>query len=138
MKDGKGTIEADKAIIEASQGKVEIKDMLDKIISAQVFVPMSAPPKMEKDVIKSWQPATVTHPERGDYLVAFTDEKSRNNFIEEHPEYKLGMLMETHFLMGILPPGHGILFNIGGESCFEWDVRGISAYRQAISIKKKK
>lgn len=138
MQEGKGTLEADQAIRDASAGKIEVPDMLTKVIASQVFVPLAEPPVMDGDKMKSWQPATVGHPERGDYLVAFTNEDTRNTFIDSNPTYKFGMLMDTSFLITILPPRHGILFNIGGESCFEWDARGIMAYRQTMEIKAKK
>lgn len=135
--EGKGTKEAEQAILDGSQGKVQINEMLVKIIAAQVFVPLSEPPKMDGDKMKSWQPATVSHPERGDYLVTFTNEDTRNAFIDSNPTYKFGMMIEVQFLVTILPPNHGILFNLGGESCFEWDRRGIFAYQQTMAIKNK-
>ena len=137
MKEGKGTREADQAILDASQDKIEIKDMLTKIIASQVFVPLPEAPVMDGDKMKSWQPATVTHPERGDFLVAFTNKDTRNTFVENNPSYKLGMMVDTQFLITVLPPQHGILFNIGGESCFEWERRGILAYQQTISMKQR-
>ena len=137
MKKGKGTKEADKAIIDAGKGKIEIKDMLPKIIAAQEFIPLTEPPVMDGQKMKSWQPASVSHPERGDFLVAFTNEERRNTFLKNNPNYKSGMMLDTQFLIRILPPNHGILFNIGGESCFEWERRGILAYQQAMAIKNK-
>ena len=137
MKEGKGTREADQAILDASQDKIEVKDMLTKIVASKVFVPLPEPPVMDGDKMKSWQPATVTHPERGDFLVAFTNKDTRNTFVENNPSYKLGMMLDTQFLITVLPQQHGILFNIGGESCFEWERRGILAYQQTISMKQR-
>ena len=137
MQGGKGTKEADIAIREASTGKIPINEMLIKIIAAQVFVPLSAPPEMDGDSMKSWQPATVSHPSRGDYLVAFTNPESQTAFIQNNPNYGYGLMVESQFLITVLPPEHGILFNLGGETCFEWDRQGIAAYQQTIALKKK-
>lgn len=134
MQKGKGTKEADQAIRDASQGRMEVPKMLKKVLSAQVFVPLSEPPVMGDDKMTSWQPATVTHPERGNYLLAFTDDGSRKEFGKNNPDYNYGLMLDTGFLITILPPGHGILFNMGGESCFEWDRRGIAAYQQTMAI----
>lgn len=127
---GRGTAEADAAIIEARAGKLGVREMLGTVTSAQVFVPLAAPPAFDGNTIKSWKPATVFK-ERGGtpFLVAFTDMDLAATFTRSNPSYGYGLLVEVRWLLTVLPPNHGLAFNLGGASSFDWPSVGIAAYR---------
>ena len=104
--------------------------MLGAVMAAQVFVPLADPPVLEGGAIKSWQPATVTKESGGaGFVVAFTDIALAVVFSKSNSLYCHGLLVEAPWLLTVLPPNHGIAFNLGGMSSFEWPAAGIAAYR---------
>jgi hypothetical protein len=107
-------------------------EMLPAILAAQVFVPLSAPPVVEGNSLKSWRPATITKPDTGgQFLLAFTDSALAKTFSTVNPDYSYKLLVEAKWLLSVLPPDHGIVFNPGGgEINFEWSSEGISAYQE--------
>ena len=127
---GRGTAEADAAIREARAGRITMREMLRTVLAAQVFVPLSDPPSVEGNALKSWKPATVTK-EAGDpsFLLAFTDIALATSFAQSNLAYCYGLLVDAQWLLSILPPNHGLALNPGGGSSFDWSAAGISAYQ---------
>jgi hypothetical protein len=41
------------------------------------------------------------------------------------------LLVEARWVVDALPPGHGIVFNVGTENGFEWSREGIAAFNAA-------
>ena len=127
---GRGTAEADAAIRQARAGKLGVREMLGAVMSAQVFVPLAAPPTFNGNMIKSWKPATVSkEPGGAPFLVAFTDIDLATTFTRSNPSYGYGLLVEAPWLLTVLPPNHGLAFNLDGASSFDWPSVGIAAYR---------
>jgi hypothetical protein len=127
---GRGTAEADAAIREARAGRLGVREMLRTVMSAQVFVPLAAPPSFDGNTIKSWKPATVSkEPGGAQFLVAFTDISLATTFARSNPSYGYGLLVEAPWLLTVLPPNHGLAFNLGGASSFDWPSLGIAGYQ---------
>jgi hypothetical protein len=130
--EGKGTREADAAIRDARAGRISVPQMLQSVLAAQIYVPLSDPPVIEGKTITRWKPATVTKQADGtQFLVAFTDPALMTAFLKNSPEHSFGFVVEASWVMRVLPPGHGIAFNVGGDNGFEWNADGISAYKSA-------
>jgi hypothetical protein len=65
--------------------------MLGTIMSAQVFVPLAAPPTFVGNSITSWKPATVSKEPGGTpFLVAFTDIDLATTFTRSNPAMGTG------------------------------------------------
>ena len=127
---GRGTAEADAAINEARQGRLPVEDMLRAVLAAQVLVPLAEAPQMEGDRIAHWNPATVTKRADGSlYHVVFTDAEVAAAYVKGNPQHPYVLLVEASWLVRILPPTHGIAFNLGSENSFEWGAEGIAELR---------
>ena len=48
------------AIELARQGRISVKEMLDRLASANLFVPLAEPPLMDGQRVRSWKPATLS------------------------------------------------------------------------------
>jgi hypothetical protein len=104
--------------------------MLRSVLGAQVLVPLADPPVMDGKSIARWKPATVTKQATGgQFLVAFTDESLVSAFSKDNPDHSFAFLVDTLWILDVLPPDHGIAFNVGGNNGFEWPAEGISAYK---------
>ena len=132
--EGKGTREADAAIREARAGRMSVPDMLKVVLAAQVYVPLSAPPVMEGERIARWSPATLTKQADGSrLLVAFTDRKLMTAFSKKSAQHSIAFLAHVSWVMGALPPAHGIGFNLDGENWFEWTAEAVAAHRSGAT-----
>jgi hypothetical protein len=101
--------------------------MLQKVLAAQIYVPLAEAPLVEGNNISNWKPATITRPLDGSrFLVAFTDPVLMNAFAKSNPTYSFAFLTDTSWIVRALPVGHGIVFNLGGDNGFEWNAQGIS------------
>ena len=136
LSEGQRTREAHAALQDARAGKITITQMLDLLLTAQVSVPLATMPKMEGDIMKSWNPATLTRATAGaQFLVAFTDGALLAAFSQQNPGYSLGLAVNTAWLLTVLPPAHGIVFNPGSASTMEWTADGIAQFRKANPAK---
>ena len=128
--EGKGTREADAAIREARAGRMSVPDMVKVVVAAQVYVPLAAEPVMEGNKITRWKPATITKQADGSkLLVAFTDQKLLTAFSRKAAEYPVAFLADVGWILGALPPAHGIGFNLDGENWFEWTAEAVAVHR---------
>lgn len=127
---GRGTGEADAAIREARAGRIAVQEMLRTVLAAQIFVPLAGPPRFEGKQLASWKPATVHKQANGaSFLLAFTDIPLATSFSKSSPEYNHGLLVEAQWLLTVLPPNHGVAFNVGGTSAFDWSPEGIAVHQ---------
>jgi hypothetical protein len=76
----------------------------------------------------SWKPASVAKSDGEQFLLVFTDGTVHSAFAKHNPEYSYGFLVNAGWVVGILPPKHGMLFNPGGDNAFEWSASGIANY----------
>jgi hypothetical protein len=122
--------DADAAIRDARAGRTTIPEMLQRVMAAQVFVPLADAPVMEGASISRWKPATVTKPTDGaQFVVAFTDPALMTAFARSNPQYSYGFAVLASWLVGALPPGHGIVFNPGADHALEWTAATIATYQ---------
>lgn len=127
--DGRGAREATAAIREARAGRMPVPKMLQLVVGSQVLVPLASPPVIENESMKRWKPATVTkQADGGQFIVAFTDRALMSAFAKSNPEHSFGFLVDTAWLLTVLPQAHGIAFNLGGDNGFEWNAEGIAAF----------
>ncbi len=129
----KQAVEVREAIQLARQGRMPVKEMLGLLVAGNLFVPLAAPPEMNSEGIKSWKPATVKKGDGSQWLVAFTEAGMSSQFSQQNPSYSHGMSVAAHWVLRVVPPGHGLVVNIGSpESMFEWNAEGLSRYRADV------
>jgi len=126
-----GRSDASEAIRAARAGSLSTEQMLNAVLAAKVSIPLAEPPVMEGARLLSWKPATVTRDTDGEqFIVVFTDDKLDGQYAKWRPEYPIRLRVDGDWLVGVLPAGHGIIFNLGGgEILFEWSARDILAHR---------
>jgi hypothetical protein len=126
-KQGLGSREA---IQLARQGRIPANEMLGSLFAGGLFVPLSAPPEMNGESIKSWKPATVSKGDGSQWLVAFTDADMAAQFSKHNPSYSHGMRVDARWVLRTVPPDYGLVVNMGSpESMFEWNAEGLSRYK---------
>jgi hypothetical protein len=121
--------DAEAAILDARAEKISISEMLNIILTSQVLIPLAEPPEIEERILKSWNPATVTEQnENTQFVVAFSNKELASDFYKSNPSHTYEFFVNTQWLLSVLPENHGIIFNLGGESNFEWSANGIVAF----------
>jgi hypothetical protein len=122
------------AIQLARQGRIPVKDMLESLVAGRVFVPLAAPPQIDGDAIRSWNPATVSKADGSQWLVAFTNAQLAAQFTKQNSHYSHGIQVSTRWVLEALPPACGLAVNIGeAESMFEWSADGLCRYKKHAS-----
>lgn len=126
-----GRGKAGEAIRAARAGSLSMQEMLRSVLAAQIIIPLAEPPVMDGARLLSWKPATVSKDADGEqFVVVFTDEELDAKYAKWRPEYPFRLRVGGDWLITVLPPAHGILFNLGGgEIMVEWPARGIQAHR---------
>ena len=122
-------LSAREAIQQARKGRISINEMLAFLAESDLFIPLAEPPQMEDAVIKSWKPCTVSKADGSQWLVAFTSPEPLSEFSKHTPGFSFGISAGTKWVLQLIPPQHGIAFNIGTEDMFEWNADGLAQYR---------
>jgi hypothetical protein len=128
-----GTLEeVDAAIRAGLVGRISLHQMIRTLLAGPALVPLWTPPTLAGGSIVSWRPATVTDQRDGSrYVVAFTDEALDKEYYERCPDYPYRFKVQVGWLLGLLPPEHGLLFNFGGtENGFPWTASDILIYKK--------
>lgn len=83
---------------------------------------------MEGDVIKAWHPAIFEKADGAQWQVVFTSSEAHSEFAVQN-DYLFGLQTSTEFLISMLPPERGLMFNVGSAHYFEWNAEGIRRFR---------
>ncbi len=116
-----------RAVTQFIKGEVPEEEMLARLVAGFISVPLAEPPKMEQGNIKSWKPATVSKPDGSQWLVAFTDTEAASLFGSQNG-YSFGLSTGTRWVLQVLPPGYGLVINLGSQYLFEWSAEEVSEY----------
>jgi len=120
------------AIELARQGRIPINEMLDRLVSANLFVPLAEPPIMDGQRLRSWRPATLSKHDGSQWVVAFSSLELATAFGKQNPGYSHGLSVETKWILQALPPAHGLVVNVGSGSLFEWNAEGLLRYKADV------
>jgi len=108
--------------------------MIEALMAGKLIVPLSEPPKLNGEELTSWHPSTVSKSDGSQWLVAFTDSELAGEFSKSNPAFGYQFESTGKFLVNVIPPGHGLVVNIGAvEHMFEWDESGMSGYKAVAS-----
>jgi hypothetical protein len=120
------------AIELARQGRISVKEMLDRLASANLFLPLAEPPLMDGQRVKSWKPATVSKTDGSQWVVAFSSADLTVAFSKQNPVYSHGLSVKTKWILQLLPEAHGLVVNIGSANMFEWSAEGLLRYKADV------
>ncbi|MFC5577521.1 SseB family protein [Lysobacter niabensis] len=126
-------LSAHEAIQQVRMGRLSIHEMLANLAESSLFVPLASPPEMDGEAIRAWKPSTVSKADGSQWIVAFTSPDLASQFCKQAPAYSYGLSVGTKWLLQALPPGHGIVINIGTAQGFEWNAAGIAEYKARVS-----
>ena len=121
-----------RAVTQFIGGEISEQEMLARLFGGFIYVPLAEAPKMEQGRLKGWKPATVSKPDASQWLVAFTDSEAASSFAVQN-DYSFGLSTGTEWVLGVLPPGHGLVLNPGSQYLFEWSAEAISLYKLEAS-----
>ncbi|HEX6037036.1 SseB family protein [Longimicrobium sp.] len=126
-----GRGQASEAIRAARAGQLDTEQMLGSLLAAQVSIPLAETTVMDGARLLSWKPATVTRDADGEqFVIAFTDGELDQKYAKWRPEYPYRLRVGADWLITVLPAGHGVIINLGGDDImFEWPARDILAHR---------
>ncbi|MGO4223640.1 SseB family protein [Lysobacter sp. TAF61] len=131
--DASAALSAHEAIQQARIGRLPIQEMLAILARSSLFVPLASPPEIDGEAITAWKPSTVSKADGSQWVVAFTNTDQASEFCKQTPAYSHGLSVGTKWLLQVLPPGHGIVINIGTAQGFEWNAGGIAEYKARVS-----
>jgi hypothetical protein len=117
-----------RAVTQFTKGEISRQEMLARLVAGFISIPLAEPPKMEKGYLKSWKPATVSKANASQWLVAFTYTEAGSTFGLKN-DYSFILSTGTKWLLDVLPPGHGLVLNLGSQYLFEWSAEEISKYK---------
>src|SRR5690349_8296194 len=104
------------AIELARQGRITVKEMLDRLVLANLIVPLAEPPLMDGQRVRSWKPATVSKSDGSQWVVAFSSSDLATAFSKQNPSYSHGLSVNTKWILQLLPEAHGLVVNIGSAN----------------------
>jgi len=120
------------AIELARQGRITVQEMLDRLASGHLFVPLAEPPLMDGKRLRSWKPAIVSKTDRSQWVVAFSSADLATAFAKQNPVYSHGLSVKTKWVLPLLPEAHGLVVNIGSANTLEWNAEGLLRYKADV------
>src|SRR5262245_7621728 len=121
---------AHSALVEGRQGQITVEEFLERFASGQVLVPLSEAPRYDGEKIMSWHPATVAKSDGTQHTVGSTSRELASEFSSRNPPFAHLLQVDVRWLIGIIPVGHGLIVNLGGDDGFGWSADGILEYRR--------
>jgi hypothetical protein len=123
---------AHQAIRLAKQGRMPGKELLDHLVAGKLAVPTSELPQIEGGVITGWRPATASKADGSQWLIAFTLPELASAYCGREPEHGFYFDVDARWVLKMLPPQYGIVFNLRTEDMFEWNAQGRAKYEKDV------
>ena len=112
------------AITQFVEGKMSAEELFARLMTGFIIIPLAQEPVIEGDSIKVWTPATVTKADGSQWQLVFTSSENNSEFAIQN-NYPFELLTGTEWIISQLPPGRGLIFNIGMAHHFEWNADAI-------------
>lgn len=116
------------AVTQFLEGKLSEQELLARLMAGFIVVPLAQEPVIEGDAIKVWTPAIISKPEGSHWQLVFTSSEANSEFAVQN-NYRFELLTGTEWVIRGLPPGRGLIFNMGLAHHFEWSADGISMFK---------
>lgn len=123
---------AHRAIRESKQGRLHPREMLQQLVAGKVVVPASDLPDLQEGRITGWRPALLGKADGSRWLVAFTSADGASAWMKQQPEYGFHVDVDTRWVLQVLGPEYGIVFNIGSAEQLEWSAQGLAKYKHDV------
>ena len=116
------------AVTQFLGGKLSEQEMLARLMAGFIIVPLAQEPVIEGDAIKVWTPAIISKPDGSQWQLIFTSSEANSEFAVQN-KYPFELLTGKEWVIRQLPPGRGLIFNMGLAHHFEWSADGISRFK---------
>ena len=121
------------AVTQFLEGRISEQELSARLLDGFIIIPLAKEPLMEGDVIKAWNPAIFQKADGTQWQVVFTSSEAHSEFAVQN-SYPFGLQTSTEFLISMLPPERGLMFNIGTAHYFEWSAEGIRRFRSEYGL----
>lgn len=115
------------AVTQFVEGKISDQEALPILAAGFITVPLAKEPEREGTNIKKWSPVTVSKADGSQWVVAFTNKETALAFVERN-NYPFALTTSTDWVLGALPPEHGLVFNMSTAHQLEWSAEGIRRF----------
>lgn len=119
------------AVTQFAEGKISDEEALSILAAGFITVPLAKEPVREGADIKKWMPVSVSKADGSQWVVAFTNSAAHLAFVERK-NYPFALTTSTDWVLGALPPEHGLVLNIGTAHQLEWSAEGIRRFRSGL------
>ena len=124
--------EADALLRDFRAGRISPEQALGGLLPAHVAILLAEEPVFDGDRVGSWKPVTGSNESGGQFLLVFTD-RALLTEVSRSTGCSFVFVSSVEWVISMLPPGHGISFNNGGENALEWGGEGIGAFLSALN-----
>jgi len=119
------------AIRLSKQGQLHPREMLEHLVAGKVTVPVLDIPVIENARVTAWQPVSLSKPDGSRWITAFTTKELASAYCDEN-QIQTYLDVDTRWVLFALPEAHGIVFDLGSETMFQWNAAGIAKYIQDV------
>ena len=113
------------------EGKISDEEALPILVAGFIFVPLAKEPEGDGTHIKKWNPAIVAKADGSQWVLAFTNKEDHMAFAARE-NYRFALTTSTDWVLGALPPEHGLMLNMGTAHYLEWSAEGIRRFRSGL------
>lgn len=115
------------AVTQLQEGKISDVEALPILVAGFIIVPLAKEPERDGFNIKKWSPATVSKADGSGWVLAFTNKEAHMAFVERQ-NYPFALTTRTDWVLGAIPPEHGLMLNMGTAHYLEWSAEGIRRF----------
>jgi hypothetical protein len=119
------------AVTQLQEGKISEVEALPILAAGFIIVPLGKEPERDGTYIKKWCPATVAKADGSGWVLAFTNKEAHMAFAERE-NYPFALTTSTDWVLGALPPEHGLMLNMGTAHYLEWSAEGIRRFGSGL------
>ncbi len=116
------------AIRLAKQGQLHPHEMLAHLVAGTIMVPLVDVPVIENARVTAWHPVSLSKEDGSQWIAAFTTNELGSKYCDEN-QLQTYLTVDTLWVLDALPREHGIVFDIGSETMFQWSAAGIAKYK---------
>lgn len=115
--------ELEQQLLDAHEGKITSDELLDALLTAQVFMPVQEEKAAVLNVQRSTraQPLVLSAEEGTPILVLFSSPERARPFLENYPGFTGGILESFQWVLRNLGSGYGVMLNPDTEIGFDME-----------------
>lgn len=127
--------ELEQQLLDAHEGKITSDELLDALLTAQVFMPVQEEKAAVLNVQRSTraQPLVLTAEDGTQILILFSSPERAKGFVADFPGFGGGLLAEFTWVLEKMGTGYGIALNPGSEIGCDMEPETVSELAQKFA-----